>query len=289
VPYVVIQGIELDPNLRYLVEYVTFEYTEALPGMHVHFFFDTVPPEEAGRPADGNWYVWGGPRPFNGFRAADRPKQSAQMCALVANPDHSVQLNSGNCFVLPDVVAVTMLAEDNCHEGPAPVYPIVADVQVYDVFLVQGISADELWWNVTDPTAPDQPACWLPGQSVKVDGDISTLPLVEAPPLPEIPAGPSVAITGITLDASNRYEVMFSTQNFTPALPGTHMHFYFNTFSPEEVGITGEGKRLMYGGEPPFVGYTLADRPAGATELCVLVANPNHTVVDDSGNCFPLP
>jgi len=31
----------------------------------------------------------------------DRPGDATQMCILVANPDHSVQLNTGNCFELP--------------------------------------------------------------------------------------------------------------------------------------------------------------------------------------------
>jgi hypothetical protein len=31
----------------------------------------------------------------------DRPAQATQMCALVANADHSVQLNTGNCVDLP--------------------------------------------------------------------------------------------------------------------------------------------------------------------------------------------
>jgi len=32
---------------------------------------------------------------------SDRPSSATKMCALVANPDHSIQLNSGNCVDLP--------------------------------------------------------------------------------------------------------------------------------------------------------------------------------------------
>jgi hypothetical protein len=99
--YVRINEIAIDDQGRYVVAYETFEYTEQLPGMHVHFFFDTVPPEQAGVPGSGPWILYGGPRPFTGYRVSDRPSAASQMCALVANADHSVHLNSGNCVDLP--------------------------------------------------------------------------------------------------------------------------------------------------------------------------------------------
>ena len=84
-----------------IVEYETFEYTEALPGDHIHFFYDTVYPEDAGMPNSGPWIVWGGPRPFNGYTVASRPAAATRMCALVANPNHTIILDSGNCYDLP--------------------------------------------------------------------------------------------------------------------------------------------------------------------------------------------
>jgi hypothetical protein len=100
--YSIIKDITVNEQDLYIVDYETSEYTEQLPGQHLHFFFNTVPPERAGYPSDALWYVWGGPRPFNGFLVSDRPEFATQMCILVANPDHSVQPNSGNCFLLPD-------------------------------------------------------------------------------------------------------------------------------------------------------------------------------------------
>lgn len=100
-PYVRINSITIDQNNHYVVEYETFGYTEQLPGMHVHFFFNTVPPEQAGVPGSGPWILYGGPRPFTQYTVQDRPAQATQMCALVANADHSVQLNTGNCVDLP--------------------------------------------------------------------------------------------------------------------------------------------------------------------------------------------
>lgn len=100
-PHVRINQITIDSS-RYIVEYETFEYQEVLPGMHVHFFFDTVPPEQAGVPGGGPWILWGGPRPFGGYRLSDRPGAAIQMCTLVANPNHSIILETGNCVDLPE-------------------------------------------------------------------------------------------------------------------------------------------------------------------------------------------
>ncbi|MGD8586719.1 MAG: hypothetical protein PVJ75_15330, partial [Chloroflexota bacterium] len=85
----------------YVVNYQTAGFTESLPGLHVHFFFDTVSPENAGVPGSGPWILYGGPRPFTQYTAADRPSGASQMCILVANADHSVQAGSGNCYPLP--------------------------------------------------------------------------------------------------------------------------------------------------------------------------------------------
>jgi tRNA A-37 threonylcarbamoyl transferase component Bud32 len=95
-----ITGIRIE-NGRYIVDYETIGYVEKLPGMHVHFFFNTVPPTQAGVPGTGPWIVWGGPRPFNGYKVSDRPGGATQMCILAANPNHTVIANSGNCVDLP--------------------------------------------------------------------------------------------------------------------------------------------------------------------------------------------
>jgi len=84
-----------------VVDYQVFGFTQALPGRHVHFFFDTVPPTQAGMPGKGPWYVYGGPIPFKGYKVTDRPPGATQMCILYANPDHSVVQNTGNCWDLP--------------------------------------------------------------------------------------------------------------------------------------------------------------------------------------------
>lgn len=94
---------------------------------------------------------------------------------------------------------------------------------------------------------------------------------------------------------SGRYVVDFTTAGFTPQLPGQHVHFFFDTVPPAEAGMPGRGPWQLYpaapgqAGSSPFTLLTVSDRPSGATQLCILVANPDHSVIQDSGNCYPLP
>jgi hypothetical protein len=92
---------------RYVVDFETFGFEPLVPGQHVHFFFDSVPPEEAGVPASGPWQIYpigpGKPNtsPFTLYTVDQRPEDATQMCILVANEDHSVNQGTGNCVDLP--------------------------------------------------------------------------------------------------------------------------------------------------------------------------------------------
>jgi hypothetical protein len=92
---------------RYFVDFETFGFTPQLPGQHVHFFFDSVAPEQAGMPGSGPWQIYPtaagqpGTSPFTLLTVASRPANASQMCILVANPDHSVIQGTGNCVNLP--------------------------------------------------------------------------------------------------------------------------------------------------------------------------------------------
>ena len=283
-----ILSVELDAEGHYLAQFKAPWLDQAAPGGTLHFFFDTVPPEQAGSPATGTWLSHAGPSPFAGYTAADRPENAGQLCVLVAGADDTVLPASGNCAPLPDVVTVTVQEDQACFFGPGDDYPVIAQLQSGDVTLVHGLSANELWWNVANPQGPSQ-ACWLYTVTTTVSGDVGTLTLVEAPPPGAEPEQLAVEITGISLDDQEQYVVDFLADGFTPVYPGTHIHFYFDTFSAADVGIGGEANRRAYGGAPPFSGYTAADRPENATQLCAIVANPEHSVIAGSGNCFPLP
>lgn len=99
-PYVVLSNIRLENN-SYVVD---FEMHNSPPDLHVHVFFNTVPPEQAGSPGAGPWKLIGGaygPSPFSDYGPSDRPADATQLCALIANANHTVQPNSGNCVDLP--------------------------------------------------------------------------------------------------------------------------------------------------------------------------------------------
>ncbi len=99
--FVLINTILRDGD-SFVVDYTPQGYTPVLPGTHVHFFFNTVPPQNAGSgPTQETWFLYGGPNPFTGYKVGDRPSGATQMCSLVANPDHSIQLGTGNCRQLP--------------------------------------------------------------------------------------------------------------------------------------------------------------------------------------------
>lgn len=100
--------------------------------------------------------------------------------------------------------------------------------------------------------------------------------------------GLSAQITGIGVE-EGRYVIRFTTADYTPSLPGQHVHFFFNTTSPDQAGAPGNGVWHVHASLTEYRGVTMAERPAAATQLCVLVANPDHAVRQNSGNCYNLP
>jgi len=115
-------------------------------------------------------------------------------------------------------------------------------------------------------------------------------PAISPTPAPTEPSatGPMVRITRITLSGS-QYEVYYETTGYTPALPGQHIHFFFNTVRQEDAGSPGPGPWELYAGPVPFTRYGPGNRPSGATQLCALVANPDHSIILGTGNCVDLP
>jgi hypothetical protein len=71
----------------------------------VHFFFDTVEPINAGTSGPqqkGEWIIYDVPSPFTLYKVSDRPAGARKMCVLVADAQHAVELDTGNCVDLPD-------------------------------------------------------------------------------------------------------------------------------------------------------------------------------------------
>ncbi|MCA9923460.1 MAG: hypothetical protein KC421_13865 [Anaerolineales bacterium] len=106
---------------------------------------------------------------------------------------------------------------------------------------------------------------------------------------PRDPAAFHAEITGITINNDYKYEVSFTTDNFTPNISSTHVHFFFNTVPVGQAGKPGSGPWKVYGSTLPFTGYGPPDKPVLATEMCILVANAQHEITPGSGNCYPLP
>jgi hypothetical protein len=105
-PYVLITNVTLDGE-NYVVDYETMAFIESMTSRHIHFFFNTTKVEDAGVPGKGPYILYGGPRPFSEATIFDRPPEATQICALVANLDHTVISGSGNCFDLPVPVGGT--------------------------------------------------------------------------------------------------------------------------------------------------------------------------------------
>ena len=117
----------------------------------------------------------------------------------------------------------------------------------------------------------------------------SAVPSPSAAPTPTpTPAGRQARILGIAI-TNGRYVVDYEVFGYTPALPGRHVHFFFDTVSVANAGVPGDGPWFLYAGPVPFTGYKVSDRPAAANQMCVLVANSNHSIVENSGNCMDLP
>jgi serine/threonine-protein kinase len=208
-PAVVINAITIEDG-RYIADYETIGYEPSEDGLHMHFFFNTTTVENAGRPGAGPYQMVPHASPFTDFAVNDTPIGATQLCALVANPNHTIQVESGNCVDLPIPAAPT--------NTPAP----------------------------------------------------------------------SVQITSVT-ESDGRYLINFQTIGYTPALPGTHIHFFFNTVAPENAGVPGNGPWKLYGGPSPFTEYNVSDRPANAAYMCALIANPDHSIQLGTGNCANLP
>lgn len=109
---VFVTGITLEGD-SYVVGYTTVGYEPLIAGAetdhHIHFYFDTVPTDQAGSPGSGPWVVWdldpNGNKVFQGeeaFRQSEVPEGATQICALVATIDHRVDDDpQPSCVDLP--------------------------------------------------------------------------------------------------------------------------------------------------------------------------------------------
>jgi len=132
---------------------------------------------------------------------------------------------------------------------------------------------------------------------------ISAIPVV---PTCDAASGLCGFITDIRIDGS-AYVVDYETVGFVPRIEGVdsdfvtgdkHVHFFWDNVLPANAGANGDGTgtwmlwgRSDGGGQLVFNGFSVGDRPAGASRICVVVVDGNHNVLDGglTGNCFDIP
>lgn len=127
-------------------------------------------------------------------------------------------------------------------------------------------------------------------EETALPAETPTPSFTETPVATATPDGPYVVITDIRLEASV-YVVDYEVHNF-PDSSNLHVHIYFNNISQEQAGSPGSGPwKLTWGsyGNPPFTQYIVSARPSNATQMCAVVANPNHSIQLNTGNCVDLP
>jgi len=134
---------------------------------------------------------------------------------------------------------------------------------------------------------------WRWGFSIRRGGQTIPPPPEQEGETGQSGSGDTARITDIRL-LDGRYYVAFETSGFVPALPGRHVHFFWDTVPQEHAGVPGDGPWQLYPPGPgvglsPFSMFTVNDQPAGASAICILVANADHSVNQGTGNCYPLP
>jgi hypothetical protein len=122
--------------------------------------------------------------------------------------------------------------------------------------------------------------------------------LTSAPPTATATASPTATPTltptffpaHITrIEVENDVYVVYFETSYDLLTNRQHTHFFFNTVSPEQAGVPGFGPWFVYYETSPSRPYRVSDRPADATQMCILIANPDHSVNYGTGNCVDLP
>ncbi len=141
----------------------------------------------------------------------------------------------------------------------------------------------------TDPSSTSAPAP-APTSSPATD---------PAPaPAPYPPETRRTELTGITV-VDGVFEITYDTINFEPLIADYHVHFHWNTFAPGSVGTASDpiGEWIVWDlddqGRKVFDQFSPDAIPAGATQICAIVADSTHAVdapewVDDTVSCIDL-
>ena len=92
----------------FIARYTTVGYDPKLQGgpesRHVHFYFDTLPVDQAGIPAPPNWVAYDTDEDGNliyRFEASSVPPGATELCVSVANVNHGLDDHLQHCVALP--------------------------------------------------------------------------------------------------------------------------------------------------------------------------------------------
>ncbi len=218
--------------------------------------------------------------PTNIAQVTFTPNASAtsEAVATTAAPTATEAAPSATVAVPSDTPAVAVATA-----GPTQAPP-TATVQPPSVTPVPPSPTSTWTPTMASPTAPTLVATLVLPKFTLVP--IQTLVI---PVLPTVTkSGRTAYITGITI-AGDAYAVSYGVSGYTQQLPGSHVHFFFDTVPVSQAGVPGSGPWILYAGPSPFTGYKLSDKPGGATQMCILVANSDHSIEPGTGNCWPLP
>jgi len=95
--------------------------------------------------------------------------------------------------------------DTNCRQGPSTLYPVLGYLLVGQTSTVQGrhASSSNPWWFIENPKKPGQ-YCWVWGQTTRVTGDTSMLPVITPPPPPTLtPTSGAVSIAASFVTVHN--------------------------------------------------------------------------------------
>ena len=123
-------------------------------------------------------------------------------------------------------------------------------------------------------------------------------PATDPAPPPYPPETRRTELTGITV-VDGVYEITYDTFNFEPLIADYHLHFHWNTFAPASVGTASDpiGEWIVWDfddqGRKVFDQFSPNAIPAGATQICAVVADSSHAVdapewVDDTVSCVDV-
>jgi hypothetical protein len=81
---------------------------------------------------------------------------------------------------------LTADVETRCRQGPNPAFNTISFIRVGQQAEVIGKNPENTWWLIHDPQGTFG-NCWVWGETTRVLGDASSVPVVQPPPLPTSP------------------------------------------------------------------------------------------------------